>query len=95
MSTDNSTCMQVCKGHRENLKLFLFHDISWLICAVRMGICNQTLSLYIVAASPSKVLLSHVCIQLSDNRPTFTLVVLLFLFIYFFNFGILKTYGIY
>ena len=45
MSTDHSICMQVCKGHRENLKLLLFCDISWLICAVRMGICNQTLSL--------------------------------------------------
>ena len=79
MSTDHSTYMQVFKGHKENLKLLLFHDISWLICAVTMGICNQTLSLFIVAASPSKVLLSHVCIQSSDKRPTFTLVVLLFL----------------
>ena len=45
MSTGHSTCMHVFKGHRENLKLLLFRDILWLICAVRMGICNQTPSL--------------------------------------------------
>ena len=44
MSTDHSTGMQLCKGHRENLKLLLFRDFSWLICAVRMWICNQILS---------------------------------------------------
>ena len=44
LSTDHSTWMQGCRGHRKTLTLFLFCDISWLICVVRMGICNQTLS---------------------------------------------------
>ena len=42
MFADHSTCIHVFKGHRENLKSLLFRDISWLICAVGMGICNQT-----------------------------------------------------
>ena len=65
MSTDHSTCMQICKlgpgRHRQNLKLSSFRDISWIICAVRMGICNRFLCT--VAAFPSKVLLSHVCVH--------------------------------
>ena len=43
LSTDLSTWLQGCRGHRKNLALLLFCDMSWLICAVRMGICNQTL----------------------------------------------------